>query len=193
MRNLLPRLYPVIALVVLAGATVWLERATREDDNSRPAELRRDPDFTAEQTRLIGYDAVGRQRYELLADRVTNYPLSGITEFERPRLRYDSEGRELRVSAKTGEAHTGSDEVLLKGEVRGLRAAAPGSPEMTFASETLKIWTDDQRAETSDPVVLTQGASTAHADGLKSDNLFGTLDLIGSVRVQMPRSARNSP
>ena len=61
---------------------------------------------------------------------------------------------------------------------------------MTFASETLTVWPEDERAETRDPVVLTQGVSTAHANGLKSDNLFGTLDLLGSVRVHMPRSPR---
>ena len=193
MRSSLPRLYPLIALIVLAGATVWLEHMTREDDSARAGESRRDPDFTAERTRLISFDAEGRQRYELLADRITNYPLPGVTELDRPRLRYDVDGRELRLAARTGEVLDGGTQVLLTGEVRGLRVAAPGSAEMTFASESLRIWPDDQRAETDDPVVLTQGATTAHAKGMKSDNLFGTLDLIGSVRVHMPRSARNTP
>lgn len=193
MRSSLPRLYPLIALIVLAGATIWLERVTREEESARADKVRSDPDFTAEQTRLISFDADGRQRYELLADRITNYPQPGVTELDRPRLRYDVDGRELRLAAEKGEVLDGGTEVLLTGKVRGVRVAAPGSPEMTFASETLRVWPDDQRAVTDDPVVLTQGPSTAHAEGMKSDNLFGTLDLIGSVRVHMPRTARNTP
>ncbi|WP_332671108.1 LPS export ABC transporter periplasmic protein LptC [Aromatoleum sp.] len=193
MRSPLPRLYPLIVLIVLAGSTVWLERATREEENERSAESRSEPDFTAERARLISFDEQGRQRYELLADRITNYPLPGVTELDRPRLRYGVEGRELRLAAEKGEVLDGGTEVLLTGDVRGLRVAAPGSPEMTFASASLRIWPDDQRAETDEPVVLTRGAATAHAEGMKSDNLFGTLDLIGSVRVRMPSSARNTP
>lgn len=193
MRSSLPRLYPLIVLVVLAGATVWLERTTREEESVRSAESRIEPDFTAGRARLISFDEQGRQRYELLADQIINYPLPGVTELARPRLRYDVEGRELRLVADLGEVLDGGTEVLLKGNVRGVRVAAPDSPEMTFTSETLRIWPDDQRAETDDPVVLTRGAATAHAQGMKSDNLFGTLDLIGSVRVRMPSSARNKP
>lgn len=193
MRSSLPRLYPLIVLLVLAGTTIWLERATREEENVRAAESRSEPDFTAESARLISFDEQGRQRYELLADRITNYPQPGVTELDRPRLRYDVEGRELRLVAEKGEVFDGGTEVLLTGDVRGLRVAGPGSPEMTFTSETLRIWPDDQRAETDDPVVLTRGAATAHAQGMKSDNLFGTLDLIGAVRVRMPSSARNTP
>ncbi len=193
MRPSILQLYPVVALVVLAGATLWLERVTRGEDGAVRTEQRRDPDFIAERTRLVSFGADGQQRYELLADRITNYPLSGITELDHPRLRYDSEGRELRITAKSGEVHDGGSEVLLSGDVRVHRAATVGSPAMSFASETLKVWPDDERAETSDPVILTQGKTTAHAGGLRSDNIFGTLDLLGGVTVLMPRTSRTQP
>lgn len=193
MRPSIQQLYPVIALLVLAGATVWLERVTRGDDAQSASQLRREPDFTAEQTRLISFDRNGRQHYELLADKITHYPLSSITALDMPRLRYVADGRELQVSAKTGDVLNEGDEVRLAGDVSVLRAAAPGSPAMSFASQSLKVWPDDERAETSDPVVLTQGATTAHANGLKSDNIYGTLELIGNARVNIPRTTRTSP
>ena len=190
MRPFIDQLYPVVALVALAGGTVWLERITRDEGPRPAAEVRRDPDFTAEQARLLSFDADGRQRYELLADRVTNYPFAGITQLEHPRLRYDSGGRELRISATAGAVSEGGAEVMLTGDVRAARAATTESPAMTFASESLRVWPDDERAESHDPVVLTQGSTTARGQGLKSDNLFGTLDLLGDVTVHMPRSSR---
>lgn len=193
MRPSITQLYPVFALLMLAGGTVWLERITRGEEAAARAEQRRDADFVAERTRLISYGADGKQRYELLADRITNYPQSDVTELERPRLHYASEGRELQASARTGEVRNAGEEVRLRGDVRLRRSAGDGRPDMTFASDTLQLWPDDERAETASPVVLTQGASVTHAGGLKADNVFGTLDLLGGVTARMPRSSRTRP
>lgn len=190
MRPSIYQLYPIIALVVLAGGTVWLERVTRDERPPSRAEMRRTPDITAEQTRLISFDASGRQRYELLAERVVNFPHSNLTELEQPRLRYASNGRELRISARAAVVSDGGDEVFLTGDVRAHREATADAAAMSFASESLRLWPDQERAETHDPVVLTQGTTTARAKGLRSDNLFGTLDLLGDVHVHMPRSSR---
>lgn len=193
MRPSIQQLYPVFGLLVVAGASLWLERITAGDETRASAQVRSEPDSVAEGTRLVSFDHDGRQRYELLADRITHFPQTQVTALERPRLVYVSDGRELRVSARSGEAQKQGDVVRLAGEVRALRAAAAGSPELSFASESLTVWPDDERAETGDPVVLTQGASTAHANGMKSDNLFGTLELIGNARVHIPRTSRTSP
>ena len=193
MRPTFPQLYPLVALIVLGGATLWLERATRDDDDRARAEVRRDPDFTAEQTRLISFGADGKQRYELLADRIAHYPASNVTELERPRLRYDAQGRELHISANTGEVLADGDEILLSGEVRGQRAGLGGSPPMSLASATLRIWPNEDRAETHDSVVLTEGATTVHAGGLKADNIFGILNLLDGVTAVMPRTSRTTP
>ena len=116
-----------------------------------------------------------------------------ITELAQPRLRYDADGRELRITATRGEVLREGEQLRLTGEVRAVRAAAGDSPQMSFASGSLTIWPEDERAETAEPVVLTQGVSTAHANGLRSDNLFGTLELIGNARVRIPRTTRTSP
>lgn len=155
--------------------------------------MRSTPDFTAEGTRLTSFDRTGELRYELDAEKITNYPASDITELDEPRLRYLGQGRELRVSAHSGTISKGGDEVLLAGEVKAERDGADGSAAMSFASETLKIWPNQERAETSDPVVLKQGNTIAQALGLKTDNLFGTLDLIGKASVHFPRNSRTQP
>lgn len=193
MRPSLQQLYPVFGLLVVAGASMWLDRITGGDEGRSASQVRNSPDSVAEGTRLVSFDREGRQRYELLADRITHYPQSDVTALEQPRLVYVTEGRELRISARNGEAEKQGDVIRLAGDVRALRAPAAGSPEMTFASESLTIWPDDERAETRDPVVLTQGTSTARANGMKSDNLFGTLELIGNARVHIPRTSRTSP
>lgn len=193
MKPSIQQLYPLAGLIIVAGASLWLERVTTDDEARPSSRTRQEPDFVAEQTRLIAFDRTGRQHYELLADKITHHPQTDATALERPRLRYEVDGRELHLSSQQGEVLREGEEVRLAGDVRARREAAQDSPEMTLASASLTIWPDEERAATSDPVAITQGASTAHANGMKSDNIFGTLELIGNARVQIPRTNRNSP
>lgn len=189
----LDRLYPLIALAILAGATIWLERVTRSDEARPAAEARQFPDFIGEQIRLIRFDENGEQRYELLADKLTHYPLGDVTELDFPRLRYDTPDGELRIQANWAESRKGGEVLWLVGNVEVFRQGLPGNADLTLTSKTLTVWPDDQRAETSDPVVLTRDDSVARGNAMKADNLFGTLQLIGDASVLMPRSSRNTP
>lgn len=181
------RLYPILALALLAGASVWLERVTRVDEPAAEQAERNGPDFIAEQTRVVGFGDNGAQRYELFADRLTHFPQSGITRLEQPRLRMSSEGGETRITAARAEVSPGGEQVDLAGAVRVRRAATANQPELALDSETLTVWPDSHRARSDSPVHLTRDGNRADALGLRADNLFGTLELVGQVRVHMPR------
>ncbi|THF63767.1 LPS export ABC transporter periplasmic protein LptC [Pseudothauera nasutitermitis] len=192
MRTHLHRFYPIAALALLAGATIWLERISAPTESRTPIAERGKADFSADNTRLVSYSPQGRQRYELLADHIVHYPHTDITELTQPRLRHNAADSVLYLTANSGEAYRNGDEVLLRGDVRG-RRSTPGQADSTFRSESLTVWPDDHRAETKDPVVLTRGTTVIHAQGMRADNLFGTLHLPGRVNATMPRSGRNPP
>ncbi|AUM00768.1 MAG TPA: LPS export ABC transporter periplasmic protein LptC [Pseudothauera hydrothermalis] len=188
------RLYPVIALALLAGGTYWLARISApEDDNPRQTE-RGKPDFVATGARLQGFDANGRERYELLADRISHYPGTDVSLFDNPRLtQRASDGRRLFLTADSGEAYQQGDEILMRGNVRGRRSGLAGQADDTLSTETLTVWPKDERALSRSPVVLTRGNTVIHAQGLQADNIFGTLRLTGQVHATLPRSNRTSP
>lgn len=181
------RLYPIIVLALLAGASVWLERVTRIDDPVGSQTEQTGPDFIAEHTRVVGFAADGSQRYELFADRMTHFPQGDITRLEQPRLRMINQGRETRVTAMQAEVSPGGEQVDMRGEVKVRRPGAADDPALALDSETLTVWPDSYRALTDSPVVLTRGNTRADALGMRADNLFGTLELLGQVRVNMPR------
>lgn len=187
----LDRLYPIIALAALAGATLWLERVTRSDEPRSHAEARQFPDFIGEQVRMTRFDVTGQRRYELIADKVTHYPVGDVTEFEQPHLRYETADGQLRITAAWGETREGGETLDLVGDVEVFRDGIDGNVDMSLTSDTLTVWPDDERAATDDPVVLTHGATVATGNGMRADNLFGALQLIGNARVVMPRAPRN--
>ncbi|APR03475.1 LPS export ABC transporter periplasmic protein LptC [Thauera chlorobenzoica] len=180
------RLYPVIALTLLAGASVWLERVTRSEEAAIARE-RSGPDFIATQTRVVGFGEDGGQRYELLAERLEHYPQDGATRLHQPRLRLHSAGRETLISAGRADVSPGGEQVDLAGEVRVRRPGTASEAPLGLDSEALTVWPDAHRAHTDSPVSLTRGNVRATALGLRADNLFGTLELIGEVRSTLPR------
>jgi lipopolysaccharide export system protein LptC len=180
------RVYPIVALALLAGASVWLERITRINEPNAAA-VHSGPDFIAEGTRVVGYAADGSQRYELIAERLSHFPQDDITRLEQPRLRMNNDGRETHISAQHADVSLGGEQVDMQGDVRVRRPAAANDPALALDSETLRVWPDAHRASTDSPVQMTRGTTHAQALGMRADNLFGTLELIGKVRVNMPR------
>jgi lipopolysaccharide export system protein LptC len=180
------RLYPVIALASLAAATVWLERVTRSDDPRPAAEVREHPDFIGKNIHVSHFGDDGQLRYTLVAVTVRHYPLGDVTEFEFPRLRYETEEGLLRAFADRGESHQGGEVLHLQGNAEIYRDGISGNPDISVLSDRLTLWPDDQRAATDDPVVLTQGRTVATGNAMRADNIFGTFELIGDARVTMP-------
>jgi lipopolysaccharide export system protein LptC len=185
------RLYPVVALLLLAALTIWLERSTRAPDAVQRID-RTNPDFIGDNVRIARFDGDGQLSYELDADYVTHFPASDITEFERPQLRYHSPKGQTIVTAAQGETHPQADLVELQGNVVLVRKN-PDGDALTITSESLSLWPDAQKAATDSPVLLKHGNITAYGEGMRADNLAGTLDLVGATRMQMPSSKRNRP
>ena len=109
-----------------------------------------------------------------------------ITRLEQPRLRMNNESRETRISAEHAEVSPGGEQVDLRGTVRVHRPGVANDPALSLDSETLTVWPDSYRAHTDSPVQLRRGTTRADALGMRADDLFGTLELIGKVRVNMP-------
>ncbi|AUN94518.1 LPS export ABC transporter periplasmic protein LptC [Pseudazoarcus pumilus] len=184
------RIYPVIALLLLAALTFWLERITRSPEEV-PRVERTDPDFIGSNIRMTSFDEAGQPHYELTSERIVHYPLSDVTDLIEPRLLYETAEGELRIRAREAEAAAGLENVLLEGEVEVERDATVSDPAMRLETERMRYWPDTQRAFSDAPVVLKHGNITAYGNGLRADNISGVLELVGDARVQMPRSPRN--
>ena len=186
------RLYPIVVLAVLAGASVWLERVTRSDEAGTAPVTQSGPDFIAEGTRVVSYGADGAQRYELVAERLEHFPAGDITRLHEPRLQLRGEEGTTTITARTADVSPGGEQVDLAGEVRVRRPGSADALPLALDSETLSVWPDAQRARTDSPVVMTRGAGRASARGMRADNLFGTLELIGEVSTTMPPRRQGS-
>jgi lipopolysaccharide export system protein LptC len=189
----LQRLYPLIALGLLAAATVWLERATRTGEEKAIGGLRHDPDLMVQAFTLRRFDKNGAEQYELTGSRMVHFPDDDSSLITRPNLEFTGEGRPLTVRGDQGTVFQGGDKVFLEGDVQAQRVADARHAAMSFRSATLTVWPNEERAETRTPLVLTQGGTVIHARALEAQNLIGELKLAGGVTAQLQRNKASSP
>lgn len=176
--------FPVVALTVLAGGSIWLERITRAPRDAYLAAAG-GPDVVVDQMALTRFDINGAPHYYLDARQVTHLPGEEISQLDDPVMHYTRETIRVRLAADAGVARDDGERIDLAGTVRGEREL-PGRPVTYFASESLTIWPDTESAETTDPVVLKQNGSEVRGSGMTADNLFGLITLTGRVHANMP-------
>jgi lipopolysaccharide export system protein LptC len=98
------------------------------------------------------------------------------------------------VSARMAYIGREGKEMDLVDEVKVIRHGALGeSPPTVLETRTLKIFPDDEKASTRDPVLITQGKSIMRGSGLDLDNKTGITVLRGRVTGTLHRNRTETP
>jgi lipopolysaccharide export system protein LptC len=181
---------PLLILILLVGLTMWLERATRVDDRPSSGKSRHDPDVIVDNFTLRRFDPSGQVQHTLTAQQLRHYPDDDSTELDQPLLLYRGKQSPTRISAERALLTQDGKEAILRDNVRVLREASPGNPEMTLETSVLNVYPDDEIARTDKPVKLTQGKSVAHGVGMVADRVKQTYILESRVKATLERTRR---
>lgn len=172
-------LLPLAMLILLAALTFWLNQVVQADAPRGPA--RHDPDYWVERFEVRRFDVEGKLQHGLVADKLLHYPDDDTTIVTAPHITYFQQPPS-KVSARMAYVGRDGKEVDLVDDVRVIRqGAVAGSPTTVLETRTLKIFPDDEKGHTDDPVVITQGRSVLHGRGLDIDNKSGITVLRGRV------------
>ncbi|MBT0962689.1 LPS export ABC transporter periplasmic protein LptC [Denitromonas iodatirespirans] len=178
-------LYPIIALTVLAGGSLWLDRVSQDPAQPSDPAARRGPDVIVDTMSLTRFDLTGKPQYTIDARQMTHYPALAQSHLDEPVVHYRRDDARLRLTADSGIARDDGERVDLSGQVRAARTL-PNKPVATFASQSLVLWPNTEQAKSIDPVVLTQDGAEVHGNGMTANNLFGDITLTGGVVANLP-------
>jgi lipopolysaccharide export system protein LptC len=147
-------------------------------------------DFFAEDIALTGFDALGRPRYRLFADRMTHYGNSDDVDLDKPRLlSLRPDQPQVQATALHAHAQNNAQTVELSGDVVLTRAADARHAPMRMDTEVLWAIPDEDRFWTDAPVRIESGASVLNAHGMDFDNVARQVVLrAGVAGVFPPRS-----
>ena len=191
MKDRAASLFPLVMLLLLAALTFWLNRVIQGDNPHGP--LRHDPDYWVERFEVRRFDIDGKLQHTLVADKLLHYPDDDTTVVTAPHLTYHQQPPS-ELSARMAYIGRDGKEVNLVDEVRVIRhAAVDGTPSTVAESRTLKVFPDDEKAHTDDPVVITQGKSVMNGSGVDIDNRSGISVLHGRVTGTLYRNQTRTP
>ena len=172
-------LVPLGMLLLLAALTFWLSRLIEGDKPRAP--LRHDPDYMVERFEVRRFDVQGRLQHTLVGEKLVHFPDDDTTLVNGPHVTFHQTAP-TEIGAKLALIGADGKEIDLLDQVRVLRHAASGdAPPTQLDTRSLKLFPDEERGLSRDPVTITQGRSIIRGTGLEIDNKTGISVLRGRV------------
>ena len=191
MKNRAASMFPLAMLLLLAALTFWLSQVIQGKTPRGP--LRHDPDYWIEGLEIRRFDSNGKLQHTLVAEKLVHYPDDDTTIVTDPHLTYH-QLPSLEIFARMAYIGRDGKEVDLVDDVKVIRQGATDDlPPTLLETRTLKVFPDEEKASTNDPVILTRGASVMHGNGLETDNRTGITVLHGRVTGTLHRNRTETP
>ena len=176
-------LFPLLLMLALAAASLWLERSIQAPERDNSGKTRHDPDFVAEEFGIIKIGATGKREYTLSAERMLHYPDDESTSIVAPRLvQRPDDATPIVIRADRGLVSKNGDEASFYGNVVVVRAAGQGRSELRVQTEYLQIVPERDLARTDKPVIITEGRSRLSGVGMEFNNKTRQFALQSRVR-----------
>lgn len=182
-RDRASHLFPLLLMLALAAASLWLERAVQAPERDNSGKTRHDPDFVAEEFGITKIGATGKPEYVLSAARMLHYPDDESTHVLAPRLvQHHDNASPVVIRADRGMIAKNGAEANFHGNVVVVREAGPREAELRVQTEYLQIIPDRDLARTDKPVIIAQGRSRLSGIGLEFNNKTRQFTLRSQVR-----------
>ena len=175
---------PLLLMIGLALGTWLLAKNTSGPGASTaPSGLRHEPDYTVDRFDLQRFDATGALKVQIDGDHMRHYPDDDTLEVDRIRVvSFDRDGGRMVATALRGRAKGDGSVVWLDGQAQVV-SQSPGEPPVQMNGEHLRAEPKLRRVDSDWPVIVQQGGSEFHAQGLFYDADSRVLTLRGAVRA----------
>jgi lipopolysaccharide export system protein LptC len=186
LRDSLMSYLPLLLMVALALGT-WLVAKNSPGllSPSTPGPVAHEPDYTLDHFTLQRFDATGALTVEIEGNHMQHFADDDTMEVEQIRvLSLDPDGRRMTATALRGRAKGDSSEVWLDGQAK-IVSEAPGQLPVQVNGEHLRAQPKLKRVDSQSPVIVQQGGSEFHADGMEYDHATGVLTLHGNAHAMM--------
>lgn len=173
-----------LALALAAGSFYLAQVADRLGEGP-PGRVSGDqPDAYAEGVLLNRTGKTGEPTFLLTARRIDYFQGDDSTLLHEPVLTsLDPSQPRVILRALSGRSSARGGEVLLTGEVRLVREAGEGEPEMTIETEQALLLPDSEIARTDQPVVVQRGEDRLTGTGMEFNNAARSLRVHSQVRA----------
>ena len=173
----------MLPLLLLLGATYWLDQQVRPLPPRQDDSKRHDPDYIINDLSATTLDEHGKPHFLMAAQKMIHYPDDDSTQMTEPRLTSLYPHRPpVLVSSHRGKVSSKGDQVFLYDDVKVVRGASATQGPMTLTTSYLHVLPDQDLADTDRPVTIVDDSTVVHGIGMKLNNKTGVLQLLAQVR-----------
>ena len=187
---------PVVVMALIALGSWWLlSNAPSYDTPKAPQALRHDPDYFMRDFEVQQYSAEGQLRNQLHGREMQHYPDTDSFTVDAPVfLALDEQGRRMTATAKRGTSNADGSQIELYEDAHVRRVAPDAAePPLNFTGDHLRVFADDKRVASDQPVVLTRGTQTFTGDTLRYDHNTGMAELKPRAKAVLPAAGQPKP
>jgi len=182
--------FAILLMAAVLGTSYWYGQTLRHGAVAESGRIGA-VDFFAEDIALTSFDALGRARYRLFADRMTHFGNSDDADLVKPRLlSMRPDQPQVQATALSAHAENNAETVQMRGDVVITRAADASRPPMKMQTEELSVAPDEDRFWTDAPVRMESGRSVVLARGMDFDNIARQVQLRSEVVGSFPPRGR---
>lgn len=184
---------PLLLMTALALGT-WLVAKNTPGllAPSVPGAVRHEPDYTVDHFTLQRFDPTGALKVQIDGDHMRHYPDDDTMEVDKIRVvSTDPEGRKMTATAQQGKAKGDGSEVRLDGQAQVVSEIA-GELPVQMNGEHLRAEPKLKRVDSDWPVIVQQGGSEFHAEGMFYDADTRVLKLRGATHALLQPALRKS-
>jgi len=184
---------PLLLMTLLALGT-WLVAKNTPGllAPSVPGAVGHEPDYTLDHFTLQRFDPTGALKVEIEGDRMQHFPDNETMEVEKIRVvAIEPDGRRMTATALHGRAKDDSSEVWLDGQAQVVSEMKDELP-IQMNGEHLRAEPKLKLVESDSPVIVQQGSSEFHAEGLLYDHGTRILTLRGQAHALLQPALRSA-
>ncbi|MDH5570693.1 MAG: LPS export ABC transporter periplasmic protein LptC [Gammaproteobacteria bacterium] len=172
----------LLVVVMLAAFGNWLLKSIEITTQQQEQALRHDPDYYLDQFTGKSFNTDGSLHYTLKAGHLKHYPDDNSVHVSMPVLHMFREPNPPWIlTADEGLILNDGQLIHLNGTV-DITQSGPAQTMMKLVTRDLRIYTDQDYAETSARVDISQGTSWTTAVGMHADLRLGRLELLSKTR-----------
>lgn len=191
-----PLLITITVGLFFALGSFWLVQVMQRGDGQiGPAAASNEPDYIVEKFSFVRMTPEGKPRYLFYGAKLTHRPLGDVSDVEQPILRSMAPGQALMtVKANGARIRHAENQVDLAGKVDVYRPAFAATHLMHMTTDSLTVFPDEDRMQSSERVDMVLGANTITGVGMKANNAARQLQFASRGQIVIPpRAARHAP